>query len=114
MSAPNLKEVEWAISELEQEESSKAGYILLSALYNIRDKLSGEPPAAYTMPAAYSMQAAPTESETLGQYGDSDFLRSIAGKDSAAAWAVVDELMSTLKVANIRVYNIFMQKMKQI
>ncbi len=67
MSAPNLKEVEWAISELEQEESSKAGYILLSALYNIRDKMSGELPT----PAAYSMQAPPVEH--IDQYGDSDF-----------------------------------------
>jgi len=108
MSAPNRKEVEWAISELEQEESSKAGYILLSALYNIRDKLSVDVPA----PIAYSMQA-PLQ-EYVGQYGDSEFLKAVSGKDSADAWAVMDELMDTLQVVNARAYNSVLRKIQEL
>jgi len=108
MSAPNLKEVEWAISELEQEESSKTGYILLSALYTIRDKMSGGPSA----PAAYSMQAPPAEA--IDQYGDSDFLRAVAGKDPAAAWGVMDEHMETLRVVNPRAYEGVLRKLSKI
>lgn len=39
MSAPNLREVEWAISELLKEESSVAGYHLLADLYIVRSHL---------------------------------------------------------------------------
>jgi len=108
MPAPNLKEVEWAISELEQEESSKAGYILLSALYIIRDKMSGDSPA----PVAYSMQAPPIES--IGRYGDSDFLQTVVGKDPAAAWSVMDEHMETLRVVNPRAYEGVLRKLNKI
>lgn len=40
MSAPNLREVEWAISELLKEESSIAGYNLLANLYIVRNHLT--------------------------------------------------------------------------
>ena len=36
MSAPNLKEIEWAIHELEQEESSFPVYAKLANLYTVR------------------------------------------------------------------------------
>jgi len=108
MSAPNLKEVEWAISELEHEENSKAGYILLSALYNIRNKMSGGP----SVPVAYSMQAPPVE--TIDQYGDSDFLQAVAWKDPAAAWGVMDEHMETLRVVNPRAYEGVLRKLNKL
>ena len=36
MSAPNLKEIEWAIHELEKEESSFPVYAKLANLYTVR------------------------------------------------------------------------------
>ena len=42
MSAPNLKEIEWAISELERQESTEGRYTLLAALYTCRDHMLGD------------------------------------------------------------------------
>lgn len=113
MSAPNLKEIEWAISELEGKESSENGYALLAALYTCRNEMMG----TFTRPAepepmAYS-EAAPVQ-ETLDQYGDSDFLQAVAGKDPPAAWLVMDELMDTLRVVNQRAYESVMRKLKRL
>ena len=68
MSAPNLKEIEWAIQELEQEESSFPVYAKLANLYTVRNEMLG---LSTTQPqiAAYSETGNPV-SETLGQYGD--------------------------------------------
>lgn len=110
MAAPNLAEIEWAIHELEHEESSKSGYIFLSALYNLREKLSGNSAS----PSAYSMQATPVKQEQLGEYGDSDFLRAVSGKDPIGAWSIIDELMETLQVVNRRAYDSVMRKLEKL
>ena len=38
----------------------------------------------------------------------------VDGKDSAAAWAIIDELMSTLAVVNNRVYASVLAKMQAL
>lgn len=111
MSAPNLKEIEWAISELEQEESSKSGYALLAALYTCRKEMMG---LSAPQPQAASYSEAGPEPETLDRYGDSDFLQAIDGKDSSAAWLVMDELMDTLRVVNPRAYESVMRKLDKL
>lgn len=112
MSAPNLKEIEWAISELEGQESSEGRYTLLAALYTCQDHLTG---AALqdTHIAAYS-EAPPPVEERIAQYGDSDFLKAVSGKPPDAAWAVMDELMETLRVINVRAYEGVMRKMDRL
>lgn len=112
MSVPNLKEIEWAILELEQEESSFPVYAMLANLYTVRNELLGQSAPA-VQAAAYSEAAAPVR-EVLGQYGDSDFLRAVAGKDAASAWAVMDELMETLRVVKQRTYDSVMRKMERL
>ena len=73
---------------------------------NARDKLAGY----------YSGAPAPVTAEpaTVGEYGDSEFLLAVAGKDPAKAWTVVDELMDTLAMVNSKVYNSVMQKIKRV
>ncbi|MCI9543510.1 MAG: hypothetical protein HFE93_04850 [Acutalibacter muris] len=110
MSAPNLKELEWAISELEKQESSESRYILLAALYTCRSQMLGSTQPEPRM-AAYYEAVAP---EPLGQYGDSEFLRAVAEKPSEAAWAVMDELMETLRVVNGRAYQSVMRKLSKL
>lgn len=112
MAAPNLKEIEWAISELESEETSKAGYILLAALYTCRNEMLGAL-APQTQIAAYSETAAPI-SERLGRYGDSDFLQAVEGLNPDAAWAVMDEHMDALHIVNPRAYENVMRKLRGI
>lgn len=111
MSAPNLKEVEWAISELEKEESSFSVYDKLASLYTVRNELLGIQ-AVQQQVAGYS-ETAPTQ-EPLGLYGDSDFLQTVTGKDPESAWVVMDELMETLKVVNRRTYDSVMRKLEKL
>ena len=47
-------------------------------------------------------------------YGDSDFLQAVAGKDPAAVWEILDDLMDTLHVVNPRVYDGVMRKIWNI
>lgn len=112
MPKPNIKEIEWAISELEGEESSERRYQLLAALYTCRNEMLGLASAQPQL-AAYSEAAAP-ERETLDRYGDSDFLQIVYGKEPQAAWSVMDELMETLRVVNPRAYDSVMRKLGRL
>lgn len=111
MSAPNLKEIEWAIAELEKEESSFPLYAKLANLYTVRDKMTG---GSIQQPqiAAYS-EAAPIR-EAIGQYGDSDFLRAVAGKNPDRVWLVLDEFMESLSVVNRKAYNNLVRRLENL
>lgn len=107
----DIREIEYWISRYEQEADKLDHCVTLSALYSIRDKMLGVSTPQPQI-SAYS-EAAPI-SETLAQYGDSDFLRAVAGKDAVAAWAVMDELMETLRAVNRRAYDNVMLKLEKI
>ncbi len=88
--------------------------MMLAAFYTIQDHLyPGEAP----IESRYS-QAAPPDNvqysgaESVGNYGSSDFLQTIQGKDPEAVWKVMDELMDTLKMVNERLYNSIMRKIR--
>jgi len=112
MSAPNLREIEWAISELENQESSEGRYTFLAALYTCRNQMQ-QGIQTETAAASYSGSAAPAR-EPLDQYGSSDFLQAAAGKDYAEVMAVMDELMDTLRVVNARAYDNVMRKLERL
>ena len=103
------------ISRLETEESSWNNYEKLAALYIIQNQHKRKPEST-AAPVMYSATAAPTVavSADVGEYGDTDFLRAVAGKDPAKAWIVVDELMDTLRIVNERVYNSVMRKIQAL
>lgn len=109
MSAPNLKEIEWAIAELEKEESSFPVYAKLANLYTVRNQMLGTP-TSHPQISAYSEAAGPA-SETLSQYGDSEFLRAVSGKDPRKAWMIMDGLMDALQVVNRRAYDNVIRKL---
>lgn len=112
MAAPNLKEIEWAIEELKNSESSKANYILMAALRSCREEFMGVSEERPQI-ASYSHAAAPIPvSAPLDLYGDSEFLQAVEGKDPAGAWAVMDALMSTLQLSYPRAYNRVMREMR--
>lgn len=112
MSAPNLKEIEWAISELKQEESSFSVYQKLAVLYTVRDKMKGEDtPMPQQELHAYSAAAEP---DKVALYGESDFLRAVSGKAPEKVWLIIDELMEALQVVNRRAYDNVIQKLKRI
>lgn len=51
------------------------------------------------------------KSEPLALSGDSDFMRSIAQKDSGEVFAVIDELMTTLQTLQPRLYQSVMRRL---
>lgn len=112
MAAPNLKEIEWAIEELKQEESSKWNYILMAALRSCREEFMGKQEEQPKL-AAYSRASAPI-SEPLDLYGDSEFLQAVKGKDPADAWAVMDRLMDRLSLQYPQAYNRVMREMREL
>ena len=110
----DIRELEYWISRYEEEADKLEQLPTLSALYLIRDRLAGKAQAAsQTQAFAYSEAPAP-DWQTLGLYGDSDFLRAVAGKDPASAWAVMDELMETLQVVNPRAYGSVLRKINKL
>lgn len=99
-------EIDHAIAQLEYEESSYPAYRNLAALYTIRDHMQRTMEPVYE-PMEYSESPAPT----MELYGDSDFLRAVAGKDPAAVWGIIDDLMDTLQVSFPRAYDGIMRKL---
>ena len=84
----------------------------LACLYIVQDRMQGRTqpePQAYALP--YSQAAGP---ETAGDYGDSDFLRAVSGRDLTAVFEILDDLMETLRVVNTRAYDGVMRRIKSI
>lgn len=109
MSTPNLKEIEWAIAELEKEESSFPLYAKLANLYTVRDKMMGRS-AQQPKIASYSESAPVTD--TIGQYGDSDFLLAVAGKNPDRVWIIVDDFMDSLRMVNRKAYDNLVRRLE--
>lgn len=110
-------EIRAAIAKLEFDESSYSNYAKLASLYVIRDKMQEEErDDGNRFVGYYSGAPAPVIAEpaTVGEYGDSEFLLAVAGKDPEKAWAVVDELMDTLSLVNRRVYDSVLRKIKSL
>ena len=107
----DAKEINAEIARLEYVESSYPNYAKLADLYIIRDKMEGQKPLAYER--LYSAAPAPVAT-SIDVTGDTDFLRSISGKDPQKVWDIVDKLMDTLKIVNQRTYDGVMRKIEQI
>lgn len=108
----NKQEIDEYIAELEsQKNHSVSEFNFLSSLYAIRNNAFEKQENNYER--SYSQAAAPI-ADPLGNYGDSDFLIVVSGKLPQDAWAVMDDLMDTLRVVNPRVYESVMRKMRQL
>lgn len=100
----DIREIEYLISRYEQEADKLDDCLVLSALYTIRDKLSGQP--ATVDPYAVAHSGAPaTEERTLTGYGNSEFYSAIDGKEERPALKVIDDVLSNLQVVNPRMYD---------
>lgn len=87
--------------------------IKLAAFYTILDHLEDEP-----------ADKSPNESNSFKEYslsgpvseiqfdGKSEFAQTINGRQQSEVWPVIDELMSTIKVMNERLYNGVMRKLQ--
>lgn len=63
---------------------------------------------------SYSFDLAPNTSvETITYNSDTEFSSLINGRKSDEIWAIMDELMSTLKIVNISLYKGVMHEIKE-
>jgi hypothetical protein len=92
-----LKEIEEAILELEDAPKSYETCRKLATFYTLRELMFGG--------GKYSRSAENRTRDVIGDYGDSVFLQTIAGRDAAAVWMVMDELMEVLETVNPRLYD---------
>ena len=116
-------EIRKEIARLEYEESDYKNYAKLADLYVIRKQMQEDERGSRSTrmqtysgdPAPIVQTAAPQAAapQTVGSYGDSDFLRAVEGKDPSKVWPIMDELMDTLALVNTRVYNSVMQKIER-
>lgn len=72
----------------------------LAAFLIIRNDLDGDLVGSYGSTAP----AAAEEESIIGEHGESEFLRLIAGKPAKDVWMVIDEAMSALKLNEPRMY----------
>lgn len=109
------KEIDIEIARLEYGESSYPAYAKLATLYTIKNQMQKQEPEMQnrTYEQAYSAASAEIPVE-VGRYGDSDFLREIEGRDQEDVFRIMDDLMDTLQVANPRVYNGVMRKIRSL
>lgn len=105
------KEIDLEIARLEYGESSYPAYAKLATLYTIKNQMNQSETKQQEPIQAYSLAASP---EPTGRYGDSEFLREIEGRDMEDVLQVMDDLMDTLQVANPRVYNGVMRKIRAL
>ena len=97
-----------AIAEVQgKRDPNRNDCMMLAAFYTIQDHLYPEQETGYS----YAPETPTEDSSGIGDYGDSDFLQAIKGKDPAAVWAVMDELMDTLSMVNHRVYEGVMRRL---
>ena len=106
------KEIDIEIARLEYGESSYPAYEKLATLYIIKNQMNQAEVKQQDPIQAYSLAA--SEPAYTGRYGDSDFLREIDGRDQEDVFRIMDDLMDTLQVANPRVYNGVMRKIRAL
>lgn len=97
-------EIKRWIARLETEDSSWTNYERLAVLYTVINHQNDK----NDRPEAQLYSAAPAPVEV---FGDSDFLQAVSSVEPSVAWAIMDELMDSLKVVNERVYNSVMRKL---
>jgi len=117
LDAEKLRELEAYISILELQDSSFDGYAKLADLYAIRDHQGVSKPVESTHSQSYSTASAPANlprAPLADSFRNSDFLQAVSGKDSAAVWTIMDDLMDTLRATNTRVYNSVMDKIMRL
>lgn len=78
----------------------------LADFYIVKNELYGVPESKGKSVVA--------EETVIGDYGDSEFLMSVQGKNPKKVWSVIDRLMSTLKIVNEKLYNFALQELELI
>lgn len=105
-----------AIAECQGTRSPNANTaIKLAAFYTILDHLEDDDkkPETRTSQAVSNYSFAEPKSNAIRYSADSDFARAVDGRQADEILPIFDELMSTIKMTNERLYNGVMRKLQQ-
>ena len=105
-----VDELKAAIAEMQGERNPNANTcIKLAAYYTILNELQGKPDTS-----GYSSATAPSVSETVDYYSDTEFGQLVQDKPIKDVMSVMDELISVLSAIQPRLYNGVMRKLHDI
>ena len=90
------RELLQAITECEKDPATPSKIEKLAHLYTVHNFLYGDRPIPEISQKADNV---------IHVSGNSDFLKSLNGKDSELVWKVLDEAMETIKLINPRLYD---------
>lgn len=107
------RELDRQISEYEDGKLNRSNVRDLAALYIIRDYLY---PETVSIAAGAGGTAGCSFSglETVPEYGNTDFFRTIAGKDAESVWQVMEQLMETLSVLSEPLYKRVLRQINEL
>ena len=60
------------------------------------------------------MKLSSAQNEPIDVSGESEFLQAVNGKDSTSVWAIMDDLMDTVRATAPRAYEHVMRKVKEL
>lgn len=106
------RELDERIAEIVNKRNQTVSEIKDLAAFIIARNDLGKDEAAGSYGDAAPMTA-PIVETIIGNYGDSEFLQLIAGKNSDHVWAVLSEAMETLKVMQPRFYAGVLRRIEQ-
>lgn len=105
-----IDDLKAAIAECEGERNPNANTCMkLSAYYILLREKQGKPDTS-----GYSSAPAPSVSETVDYYSDTEFGQLVQDKPVKAVMSVMDELLSVLSAIQPRLYNGVMRKLNDI
>ena len=105
-----VDELKAAIAECQGERSPNANTcIKLAAYYTILNELQGKPDII-----GYSSAPAPSVSETVDYYSETEFGQLVQDKPVKDVMAVMDELITVISAIQPRLYSGVMRKLQEI
>lgn len=98
------RELDGAITECENAPTSYQNCEKLATFYTIREHAFREEDTQ----VEYSYDSP----QGIGDFGESDFLQAVKGRDETEIWSILDELMDTVLITNPRLYQGVMRQIK--
>lgn len=103
------RDLQDAIAECQGERHPTANTcIKLAAYFTIYDHLYPKEIKKEEVPQTIFQTV---DEDIIGDYGDSEFYRTIKGRKAEEVWAVMDELMETIQVINPKLYDGVMRQL---
>lgn len=100
-----------AIAECQGERNPNANTCMkLAAYYTILREIEPENKSPYSYDSAPVLPPV----KSVGYVSGSDFGGAVKGKDEAAVWALIDELITTLEAIQPRLYAGFMRRLNDL